>query len=268
MLWLAGQVLFLAGCAAAPRADLIEIRRDQNRLTAQTRYLEGLKALEKEKPEQAAAAFQKALEADPRMAAAHNNLGALVLENGELYQAAWSFQRAIELDESLPDPHNNLGLTLSAAGRLEEAIGEFEAAAELDSQCGEYLANLLRAKFQRGDRDELFAAQLRDLLLLDQRPDWREWAEEQLMLMSRPTPREPDFDFQRSDGGGSRQYEPARPFSPYANPLAELQPARPNVDLRVRAQRAIPENVAPQTVSPPRIDSDEDESPPEYRETR
>ena len=55
------------------------------------------------KPEQAVFHFENALRLNPGLGSAHNDLGALFANQGELERAAIHFQRALEID-----PENDL----------------------------------------------------------------------------------------------------------------------------------------------------------------
>jgi Tfp pilus assembly protein PilF len=257
----------LFGCAAAPRADVIQIQDQHNRVLALQHHRAGVRWLDKDQLEKASSAFQKAVSADEDFAAAHNNLGAIALQKGDLYQAAWSFQKAIELEPELPDPHNNLGLTWEAANRIDDALMEFEMASELDSTCAEYLANLIRARQRRGDQDDFLQEQLRQLLLLETRPEWREWAEEQLMLLSRPPAATPPIGL---DSGGAPAANsalapssgwPERPRNGIPRQAVPLQPneseAAPEPEELPRFERG--------SMSAPQLDQHEPELPLPFR---
>jgi hypothetical protein len=72
------------------------------------------------------------------------------------------------------------------AGRLEDAIAMYYTAHELEPTNPEYLGNLTRARIRRGDRDEMLRHELQQLLFIDARPDWIDWAEDQLALVLGP----------------------------------------------------------------------------------
>ncbi len=126
--------------------------------------------------------LQQAALADAGYGPAHNNLGLVHFEKGDLYSAAWSFERAAQAMPERPEPLNNLGIVYESAGRLEQAISQYALAHELDPNNPEFLGNLLRARRVRGDLDASMEEQLRHLLLIETRPEWREWAQDQLVL--------------------------------------------------------------------------------------
>ena len=102
-------------------ADAIAVRR--NHL--------GMKYLEQD----LAKAFRNFLEAvarDENFAPAHNNLGLVFLEIGDLYQALKHLNKAIELDDTLDVAYCNRGLARLELGDFGAAYDDFGKALELD----------------------------------------------------------------------------------------------------------------------------------------
>ena len=103
------------------QADAIAVRR--NNL--------GMKYLEHDLPK----AFRNFLDAvaqDETFALAHNNLGLVSLEIGDLYRAIEHLNKAIELDDALDIAYCNRGLAHLELGDFEAAYEDFEKALELD----------------------------------------------------------------------------------------------------------------------------------------
>ena len=85
----------------------------------------------------------------------------------------------------MPDsglPHYNLGMVFEESGRLEEAVEQYEQAYALEPLVPAFIGNLARARLKRGEPCDCVAHLLRELVLLDTRPDWIEWAEDELAL--------------------------------------------------------------------------------------
>ena len=83
---------------------------------------------------EAEAAFRKALELDPFLGDAHNNLGALYDRMGRQDEAEREFRLAAD-DPAYPTPEKallNLGLLYASQGRDEEAIRVLRKAVEID----------------------------------------------------------------------------------------------------------------------------------------
>ena len=103
------------------QADAIAVRR--NKL--------GLNYLEHD----LAKAFRNFLEAvalDENFALAHNNLGLVFLEIGDLFNAIEHLNKAIELDDNLDVAYSNRGLAHLERGDFEAAYDDFGKALELD----------------------------------------------------------------------------------------------------------------------------------------
>ena len=82
--------------------------------------------------DEAIAAYQRAIELDPKVAAPHNGLGNVYAQMGRYDEAIAAYQRAIELDPNYAHPYHGLGNVYSDLGRYEEAIAAYQRAIELD----------------------------------------------------------------------------------------------------------------------------------------
>jgi Flp pilus assembly protein TadD len=151
--------------------------RKAQRLTEQA-----VKEIERGKLVKAEQSLEKALIADVTFGPAHNNLGQVYFQQGKLYLAGMEFDYARRLMPERPEPYNNLGLVYERAGRTEEAIENFSSARSLEPSNAEFIGNLVRARVKHGDRDIEVQQMLQELLLLETRPDWLEWVNEQLKL--------------------------------------------------------------------------------------
>lgn len=184
-LWLSAVAfLLLAGCSVFNREPLRyeTIAGDPNHDTdeAHKQNEAALKLIDKCDYEAAEQKLQKALIADVSFGPAHNNLGHIYFEQGKLYLAAWEFEYATRLMPEQASPHNNLGLIYEQVGRISEAIQHFQTALQLSAGNVEIMANLARARIRQGERSPETATLLNELALRDDRPEWREWALEQL----------------------------------------------------------------------------------------
>jgi tetratricopeptide (TPR) repeat protein len=115
---------------------------------------EGMKALEEQRWEAAAAAFQKAAEADPKDYAAHFHralaLG-MLKRDGE---AIAGYERVLELKPGLFQAEVNLGLLLLRQNRPREAAPHLEAAVEANPKSAAAHFGLGRARALQGQLDE------------------------------------------------------------------------------------------------------------------
>jgi Tfp pilus assembly protein PilF len=124
--------------------------------------------------------LQDALAADVNYGPAHNNLGLLYFQQGRYYLAAWEFQYATQTMGERAEPYNNLGMIFEKCDRLEAALEHYQMARERDQANPEYLGNFLRVLLKQDDKDPAAPELLRDLLLIETRPEWRCWAEDRL----------------------------------------------------------------------------------------
>jgi protein O-GlcNAc transferase len=105
----------------------------------------GLKRAEDAKGE-----FSRAIALDPKMAAAHLNLG-LVLMDGDPAAAAESFRHAAELQPTESRPRFLAGFSLEHAGKFPEAIEQYRAALALSPKDYEAHFALGRALLRSND---------------------------------------------------------------------------------------------------------------------
>jgi tetratricopeptide (TPR) repeat protein len=76
--------------------------------------------------------FQKALEIDPNYAEAHNNLGEEFFRGKRYGEAIEHFRRAIAVSPDFAEAHNNLASVLFNQGKLDEAIEQYQKAIQLN----------------------------------------------------------------------------------------------------------------------------------------
>ena len=174
----------VGGCALwdGSNQSVIRMKAARNPAEAARLTLVGVKSFHAGDYESAGAKFTAALESDSTYGPAHNNLGLLHFEQGRLYQAALAFEKSMELMPDDPAVYYNLGLTLESAGRVYEAIDLYQQAIEMDSSNPHFLGNLVRLRIRLGEKDKSLVQQLRDLVLIETRPEWRRWADRQLAI--------------------------------------------------------------------------------------
>lgn len=108
--------------------------------------------LESSSPEEARAAYQRAIELDPDHSDAHVNLGRVLHEEGAPLAAQQHYRRALETDPSHPTAAFNLGVALEDLGRLNEARNAYLRALELDPDNADAHYNLAGLYERRGDK--------------------------------------------------------------------------------------------------------------------
>jgi len=165
----------------------------------------------KEKNEQAIACLQsgnltkaqqlchEALVSDAAFGPAHNTLGKVYFQQQKYYLAAWEYEYANEAMPERIEPLNNIGLVYEKVGRYNQAIAFYEEAHARSPDTPEVLGNLIRAKLARGDTPFSMRDQINHLLLIDNRPEWVNWA--RLKLLSDDTEAKILRDMQVEDIG-------------------------------------------------------------------
>jgi Flp pilus assembly protein TadD len=99
--------------------------------SAAREYRASTKALEKGKIEDSIAHCRKALDADPKNASAHNDLGVLYLNDGQTEQARAEFAQAAQLQPRMAMAHVNESFALLALDRPGDAESSARKALEI-----------------------------------------------------------------------------------------------------------------------------------------
>jgi len=86
----------------------------------------------KGEPAEASKYYEQALQIDPLSAAAHNNLGIVLIEQGRVDEAIHHFSEALRINPEHSSSHLNLGNILARQGRLDDTIGHYTAALRID----------------------------------------------------------------------------------------------------------------------------------------
>jgi tetratricopeptide (TPR) repeat protein len=114
---------------------------DETAYTAEDWY-EAACELEASSPPEARAAYERALELDPRRADAHVNLGRQLHLAGERGRAEPHYREAVRLDPDDPTPHFNLGVLLEESGQREDAVHAYRQAILRDPDFADAHCNL------------------------------------------------------------------------------------------------------------------------------
>ena len=219
--------------------DLIRVHTARDHVKAQRLTIAAVKQLNKQNIEGASKKFMAAIAADETYGPAHNNLGLMHYEQGNLYQAVLAFEQAMEYMPSDPIVIYNLALTLEAAGKVSEAMDLYQQAVDMDPVNPVFLGNLVRLQLRMGETGPIVKTRLQDLILIETRPDWRRWADQKLALDLNDTldrgPATPDFN-----PGGDKESRKAE-FR-IEDRVIELTPDRPGTN----SQAPIPPTREPQ----------------------
>lgn len=78
------------------------------------------------------------------------------------------------------EPLNNLGLIYERVERYDDAVRNYEAALAINPDNQQFASNLTRLKVKRHEVSPETAQALSDIVFKDDRPEWKDWAGEQL----------------------------------------------------------------------------------------
>ena len=136
--------------------------------------------------------LQEALVADVQYGPAHNNLGRIYFEQGQLYLAAWEFEYSSKLMPGRFEPLLNLGIVMESIDRIEDAVHYYNQAYEISPLHAPTISALARARVRSGEKSGELRQLLDDVVLRDDRDEWRTWAQEHLATSY---PRQPSLRF-------------------------------------------------------------------------
>ncbi|MEW6145678.1 MAG: tetratricopeptide repeat protein [Thermodesulfobacteriota bacterium] len=129
----------------AEREALRAINMDPNDAEA---YFIAWKA-EGENPE--SVYIRKALDINPNLLMAHNDLGAAYMASGDYDKAIYHLTRTAELNPDSALVHNNLGHALEKTGKTEDAIKEYKKAIDIDPNNDLTHSNLATVLVSKGE---------------------------------------------------------------------------------------------------------------------
>ncbi|HEV2845486.1 MAG TPA: tetratricopeptide repeat protein [Thermoanaerobaculia bacterium] len=112
--------------------------------------------LEEDSPEEAIAAYRKALELDSGLADAHLNLGRILHDRGELAEAEASYRAALAARPDDATAAYNLGVALQDLGRPRDAVQAYETAVSLDRSFADAHYNLSGLYEELGEPEAAF----------------------------------------------------------------------------------------------------------------
>jgi len=171
-----GGVLALTGCACTPVGPYgpqVESERDVRK--SERLSSEGA-SLVRSDPSRAEVLLREALTADLYNGPAHNNLGVIYLNRGDLFSAASEFEWSRKLMPGSPDPRLNLALTLERAGRTSEAIETYRTAMEVYPGYIQSMQAIARLQLRAGTADGTTREYLREIAMRGDDASWRAWA--------------------------------------------------------------------------------------------
>ena len=134
----------------------VELKPPKDNLTADHWFNLGVE-LEPTSTQEAQRAYHMALELDPKMAAAHLNLGKLYHDGGELQKAEEHYGAAAKIDPEDPAPQFNLGVLMEDCKRPQQALCAYREAIERDPSFADAHYNLALLCESLGKKTEAVA---------------------------------------------------------------------------------------------------------------
>lgn len=97
--------------------------------------------------------YQAAIKLKPESSKAHNNLGIAYAGEKQFADAIKEFEAALKTEPNNPNFHFNLGIAYEKIGRLEEALAAYKAALRLNPVNPEFFFNIGRVSVELGRYD-------------------------------------------------------------------------------------------------------------------
>ena len=107
--------------------------------------------------DEAMAQFQQALQINPKDPPSWNNVGNVLLHWRKVDEAIPYFQNALQINPDYVEARNNLGSALLQEGKVDEAIAQFQKVLQINPISVEAHGNLGNAMLQEGKVDEAIA---------------------------------------------------------------------------------------------------------------
>jgi tetratricopeptide (TPR) repeat protein/mono/diheme cytochrome c family protein len=137
--------------------------------------------------------FREAIRLMPS-AARHVNLGRALVAAGEIEQAATAFQRALQINATDVAARSNLGVVRALQGRVDEAVAQYERAIDIDPAYAEAHSNMSAALLYLGRTDEALDHARRALQLKSDFPAAHYNLARALLVGNRPQDAAQHFD--------------------------------------------------------------------------
>lgn len=183
LLLLAALIAVVPACGGPPRPYQADQKAIRDPDKARELTERAVRVIHKD-PERAEKLLRQALGYDLYHGPAHNNLGILLLERGELYKAVEEFEWARQLMPGHPDPRLNLGIALERAGRIDDALDAYESSLEAYPGYLPTVQSLARCRIINGRKADNTRALLREIALRGETEEWKEWARRELTLVN------------------------------------------------------------------------------------
>jgi tetratricopeptide (TPR) repeat protein len=156
-------------------ANALALKKDDSRIQAETAYLKGIIALREWQvagapetpktedqadaggnvrgPAAARAEFERALSLDQSFAAAHYQLGVVLLASGDVAGAEAAFVKVNQAEPRWASGHIGLASAYYGQGKFAESIAAYRKALEIESNNAAVIAGIGLARVMKGEKD-------------------------------------------------------------------------------------------------------------------
>lgn len=114
--------------------------------------------------------FNHALAVNPNSIPAHNNLGNLLRDEGNIEEAITHYKKVLSLNPNDSIAHSNLGYALQKEERFEEALFHYQEALKIRPDYPEVLNNLGQILYMKGKLDEAITYYRKSIMLNPESP--------------------------------------------------------------------------------------------------
>jgi len=181
-IWLAGA----GACSSSPKMDnrpgattAEAVDQIARRRAEAVRLAQEAERFEASDRPRAIATYRQALSIDDTLHNAWNNLGMLLMEDGNYADAVAAFQVAGDLMPVDPRPHYNIGLAYQRNGWGEEAYRNFAIALERDPSHLPSMRGFIRAVEMTGRADDRTVQIIRTAMMRETDEEWRAYFQRQ-----------------------------------------------------------------------------------------
>lgn len=172
--------LAICGCDSSTKVkDSGGPRKESRPGEAQRLARLGEEALKKGDFARAAEYCRSAIQENPEIPGAWNNMGVALLEQQNYVDAAQALRRAAELSPTDPTPYENLGLLYYRAGYDSDAMNAYTNSLERDANWLPSLRGAIVCAQRLNVSDEATQERIRNALMQETDPKWRELFERQ-----------------------------------------------------------------------------------------
>ncbi len=127
------------------------------------------------KTEEALEEYRKSLELDDQLYAAWNNMGQLLMNEGNYADAVTAFQIAAGIESTDPRPVYNTGLAYQRVGWAADAYASYERALTRDANYIPAMRGLTRSAEMMGKADQKLLEVIKQAQLRESDEQWRDY---------------------------------------------------------------------------------------------